>query len=1121
MSLPAGTLTFSHFAGSAGGAGFRDAVGTAARFASPDGLAADAAGNLYVADSWENVIRKISPAGVVSTLAGGSLFSQDGFGPRAGFHGATGIAVDATGNVYVADRFAQAIRKITPKGLVTTVAEGAAASFSSPNSVAAAPDGTLYVADQGSHTIRKITPAGVVSTIAGLEGQSGWADGFDDEARFDYPAAIAIGPDGRLHVADTNNCTVRTLEELSGSVWRTTTYLGQPYDCGYGNGPAYNSEFTQPTGITVDPAGVIYVFDSERVRKITPHPTDDYLSIVETLAGTQRGYADGPGNVARFAYYSQGLAFVNGDLYVADGGNSAIRRVTADGTVSTFAGSTSAAGFANGSGSLARFNIPRGAILDGDGNLLVADTDNHILRKITPDGAVSTFAGSPGVAGSTEGAALSAALFNYPSAIAVDSTGNVYVADTLNHTIRKITSSGTVSTLAGATGQAGFVNATGPAARFNYPGNLTIDSAGNLYVTESGGDTIRKVTSGGTVSTYAGVPGVSQAVDGTASLARFNTVRGIVASNSGILHVLDAEYPDYLLRSVGLSGEVTTVAGQRGWPFADDGVGLDASFGYPSAIAIDASGALYVGDTNTIRRIATDYTVTTIAGSQRLVGSTDGSGPFARFRFISALAITDDGRIVVVDENTARIGVPSLTDEATIASSYGTVAQQTQLSTSPATPTANSWQWSIIRRPPGSVAALSSVTARSPTFTPDRPGGYTFELIASNGSVKSITSVMLDAAGRPPSITPAPITLSAGGRDQAMTLGTVSDPEDSAGSLIVDVLSTFDLYVSNVVNTNGTVTASVRAVCGADTNSDPDFLFFEVVNGSGVSGYSETGPTINPNTAPTLGSYPARTVNQGTTTSVTPAAPPADNGNLTLSATGSAGFTGSLSAHATTGVVTITNPNAGTFTITVTATDTCGLAITRSFPLTVSFGPPLNFTATASSATQVQLSWSSVAGADSYEVTQRSETGSTTIFCIANSYTDTSVIAERAYVYQVRALRSSGSPSPFSVPDAATTFVFTDPTLTASTTLIRAVHVQQLRSAVAALRRIAPLAVYSFTDPGVSGTPVRAAHVTELRSALSAARSALGLPSVVYSTSVTPGSAIHAMDFHEIRQGVR
>jgi len=352
--------------------GSADGTGGAARFNYPDGVASDSSGNLYVADTGNNTIRKVTPAGVVTTLAGtaGIIGSADGTGSHAQFSAPFGVAVDGSGNV--------------------------------------------YVADTGNNTIRKVTSAGVVTTLAGTAGVTGSADGTGSAAAFNGPSGVAVDTSGNVYVADTNNFTIRKITP-AGVV---STLAGTAGSIGKLNGTGAAASFNTPYGVAVDGAG---------------------------------------------------------NVYVADTYNSAIRKVTAGGVVTTLAGNPGSIGSANGTGVGARFFYPFAIAADSAGNVFVADTGNDLIRAITPAGVVTTLAGMTEVQGSADGAGT-AATFYYPEGVAVDGSDNVYVADTGNTTIRKITSGGSVTTLAGAAG-ATSADGTGSAARFRYPQDIAVSSS--------------------------------------------------------------------------------------------------------------------------------------------------------------------------------------------------------------------------------------------------------------------------------------------------------------------------------------------------------------------------------------------------------------------------------------------------------------------------------------------------------------------------------------------------------------------------------------------------------------------------------------------------------------------
>ena len=325
----------------------------------------------------------------------------------------------------------------------------------------------------------------VVTTLAGLAGSSGSAGGTGSAARFNDPADLAADRSGNVYVADANNHTIRRITPV-GAV---TTMAGQAGVSGSTDGTASVAQFNHPTGVSVDAPGNLYVADTDNdtIRKVTP------AGGVTTIAGLagRTGSADGTGSAALFSSPSDVAVDSAGNLYVSDTLNHTIRMITPAGAVTTIAGLAGASGSADGAGSAARFFAPEGIAVDGSGNLYVADTDNHTIRKITATGVVSTLAGWAGSSGSSDGIG-SGARFFYPADVTIDGTGNLFVIDTDNHTIRQITSVGVVSTVAGQAGTSGSANGTGASARFSYPTGIGADASGNLFVADTNNQTIRE-----------------------------------------------------------------------------------------------------------------------------------------------------------------------------------------------------------------------------------------------------------------------------------------------------------------------------------------------------------------------------------------------------------------------------------------------------------------------------------------------------------------------------------------------------------------------------------------------------------------------------------------------------
>jgi sugar lactone lactonase YvrE len=282
-----------------------------------------------------------------------------------------------------------------------------------------------------------------------------------------------------------------------------------------------------------------------------------------------------------------------GAVYLADQSNHTIRKITASGVATTLAGAALNPGTADGTGSAARFKYPYGVAIDGSGVLYVSDQYNHTIRKITPAGLVTTLAGLPGYHGSANGMGT-AARFHNPAGVAVDAAGNVYVADQSNHAIRKITPAGLVTTLAGQAFSPGSADGAGSTARFENPAGIAVDAAGMVYVADQDNRTIRKITPAGVVTRLAGQTGLSGSRDTVALYARFRFPAGVAVDAAGTLYVADRF--NHTIRMVPTVGRVSTLAGNPQLVGSSNGTGSAARFNCPMGVAVDGTGAVYVAD---------------------------------------------------------------------------------------------------------------------------------------------------------------------------------------------------------------------------------------------------------------------------------------------------------------------------------------------------------------------------------------------------------------------------------------------------------------------------------------------------------------------------------------------
>ena len=468
------------------------------------------------------------------------------------------------------------------------------------------------------------------------------------------PAGLALDPvTGRISGTLTNSATANyPITLVATNAFGTTVR-----DVTLANGPLSNLSATFAAGADIGLSRGFFTESGVTLGSITlgfaPRPGQKLTLLENTGAAASTGRFTGIAEGGTVTATYNGDTFTFALSYVGGTGNDVILtrvlgpgQIEGDANVTTFAGTAGAKGSTDGTGAAARFNVPRGVVVGADGTVYVGDTFNHTIRKITSAGVVTTLAGSAGSTGSVNGQGT-AAKFNYPFGVAIGGDGAVYVADYTNNLIRKISTGGVVSTLAG-TGLAGDVNATGTAASFYGPAGVAVGADGTVYVANSSNNKIRKITAAGVVTTLAG-SGVAGKADGTGTAASFTNPYGVAVGADGTVYVADSR--SNTIRKITAAGVVTTLAGS-GSPGSANATGAAASFKGPTSIAVAADGTVYVADceNHKIRKITAAGVVTTLAGSG-FYGGTDGLGAAARFLFPYGVAVGVDGTVYVVDDN--------------------------------------------------------------------------------------------------------------------------------------------------------------------------------------------------------------------------------------------------------------------------------------------------------------------------------------------------------------------------------------------------------------------------------------------------------------------------------------
>ncbi|MDB5101114.1 MAG: hypothetical protein JWM80_5535 [Cyanobacteria bacterium RYN_339] len=694
-ALVAPFSTYGHFTlvRQAGGSTQGVALGTdplSATFTQVGGIESDSDGNLYVVDTGAHQIRLVPPSGPTSVLAGSAAGTSGSTGDGGAATSAllsspNGIVRDpATGVIYFCDTGNNRIRFVRPNGIISTVAGGGVsvaasvnpatgAALNAPFDLVGDAAGNVFFTEGGSGRVRRLDPTGALTTLTTLA----------------TPKALAIDRANKLLWVEDG-----TQVRLISNIYAAPSLAGSP---------VYTSPSTV-RGLAFDQVGTLFIAEGAaagtafvRIQRLPVGNSGSVLTgrQTEAIAGTGASSGLVSDYVAPTTVIANALTqllagaghewlhldssasnlpgVIGSTLYMASNYTAQFAQVLRldprspvdptptpvppqaptpppvnGGVVTTFAGSNAVGGSTDGAGTAAQFQQPKGVAADANGNVYVADYSNNTIRKITPAGAVTTYAGTPG-GGSTVDGQGAAARFNQPAAVAVDANGVVYVAE--RGAIRKIDTSANVTTLAG-NGNVGGANGTGAAARFYNPGGLCVDVNGTVWVADAQNKCIRKVTAAGVVTTFAGVMGNGGYRDGVGTGAQFRQVLGIAQDYLGNLYVADSN--NNVIRKIAPDATVTTYSGSNRSGYVD-GTKASALFNRPSGVAMDAGGFLYVADqyNNCLRKVTPTGTVSTLAGLGGCCNNdvTDGTGTVARFDRPYGLVILPNALLYVGDTN--------------------------------------------------------------------------------------------------------------------------------------------------------------------------------------------------------------------------------------------------------------------------------------------------------------------------------------------------------------------------------------------------------------------------------------------------------------------------------------